>query len=146
MSLPSQAYYATMSDVKNLAGEHVPLNPPERPPGPPPGPPPGTAFEQRYGVHYGVSPVVFSQHTLPHLHSSGGGKSHPSAIPSFESGQAELTAAPNHPVHHRKPGLSNVFLYILAVFLPPVPVFLKAGCGAQVLINVLVSLLVAYRS
>ncbi|BEJ16757.1 hypothetical protein CspHIS471_0601580 [Cutaneotrichosporon sp. HIS471] len=33
--------------------------------------------------------------------------------------------------------VGNVFLYILAIFLPPVPVFLKAGCGMDVLVNIL---------
>ena len=31
---------------------------------------------------------------------------------------------------------SDVLLYFLALFIPPVPVFLKRGCGADVLINV----------
>jgi uncharacterized membrane protein YqaE (UPF0057 family) len=31
---------------------------------------------------------------------------------------------------------SDVLLYFLALFLPPVPVFLKRGCGADLLINI----------
>lgn len=32
---------------------------------------------------------------------------------------------------------SDVLLYFLALFIPPVPVFVKRGCGADVLINIL---------
>ncbi|KAF2668131.1 UPF0057-domain-containing protein [Microthyrium microscopicum] len=32
---------------------------------------------------------------------------------------------------------SDVLLYFLAIFLPPVSVFLKRGCGADLLINIL---------
>ncbi|KAH8899762.1 UPF0057-domain-containing protein [Thozetella sp. PMI_491] len=31
---------------------------------------------------------------------------------------------------------SNVLLYFLAVFVPPASVFLKRGCGADILINI----------
>ncbi|CAK4031580.1 stress response rci [Lecanosticta acicola] len=31
---------------------------------------------------------------------------------------------------------SDVLLYFLALFVPPIPVAMKAGCGADVLINV----------
>ncbi len=31
---------------------------------------------------------------------------------------------------------SDVLLYFLALFIPPVPVFLKRGCGADILINI----------
>ncbi|CAK9779495.1 unnamed protein product [Cutaneotrichosporon oleaginosum] len=34
-------------------------------------------------------------------------------------------------------GVGNVFLFILAIFLPPVPVFIKAGCGCDILVNIL---------
>ncbi|KAF9735749.1 plasma membrane proteolipid Pmp3 [Paraphaeosphaeria minitans] len=36
---------------------------------------------------------------------------------------------------------SNVLLYFLALFLPPVPVFIKRGCGADFLINICLSIL-----
>ncbi|KAK4634048.1 Plasma membrane proteolipid 3 [Fulvia fulva] len=36
---------------------------------------------------------------------------------------------------------SNVCLYFLAIFLPPVAVVLKAGCGADFLINICLSIL-----
>lgn len=48
-----------------------------------------------------------------------------------------LTAAPERAARHKSKG--NVFLYVLAFFLPPVPVFLKAGCGCDVLVNIIVS-------
>ncbi|KXS99716.1 hypothetical protein AC578_9874 [Pseudocercospora eumusae] len=35
----------------------------------------------------------------------------------------------------------NVLLYFLALFLPPLAVFLKTGCGADFLINILLSIL-----
>ncbi|EME88373.1 uncharacterized protein MYCFIDRAFT_181233 [Pseudocercospora fijiensis CIRAD86] len=35
----------------------------------------------------------------------------------------------------------NVLLYFLALFLPPLAVFLKVGCGADFLINILLSIL-----
>jgi uncharacterized membrane protein YqaE (UPF0057 family) len=35
----------------------------------------------------------------------------------------------------------DILLYFLALFLPPVPVFLKAGCGADFLINICLSIL-----
>ncbi|KAF6756308.1 UPF0057-domain-containing protein [Ephemerocybe angulata] len=31
---------------------------------------------------------------------------------------------------------SDMCLYFLAIFIPPVPVFMKRGCGADVLINI----------
>ena len=31
---------------------------------------------------------------------------------------------------------SDVLLYFIALFVPPVPVFLKRGCGADILINI----------
>jgi len=31
---------------------------------------------------------------------------------------------------------ADVLLYFLALFLPPVPVFIKRGCGADLLINI----------
>jgi uncharacterized membrane protein YqaE (UPF0057 family) len=31
---------------------------------------------------------------------------------------------------------SDILLYFLALFIPPIPVFLKRGCGADVLINI----------
>ena len=31
---------------------------------------------------------------------------------------------------------SDVLLYFIALFIPPVPVFLKRGCGADILINI----------
>jgi uncharacterized membrane protein YqaE (UPF0057 family) len=40
---------------------------------------------------------------------------------------------------HPRSRAGNILLYILAIFLPPVPVFLKAGCGCEVLVNILVS-------
>jgi len=36
---------------------------------------------------------------------------------------------------------SDVCLYFLAIFLPPVAVLLKTGCGADFLINILLSIL-----
>jgi uncharacterized membrane protein YqaE (UPF0057 family) len=36
---------------------------------------------------------------------------------------------------------SDVLLYFLALFLPPVPVFLKRGCAADFLINICLSIL-----
>ncbi|EME49037.1 hypothetical protein DOTSEDRAFT_99066, partial [Dothistroma septosporum NZE10] len=36
---------------------------------------------------------------------------------------------------------SDVCLYFLAIFLPPVAVVLKAGCGADFLINICLSIL-----
>ena len=36
---------------------------------------------------------------------------------------------------------SDVLLYFLALFLPPVPVFLKTGCSADFLINIALSIL-----
>ncbi|KAF2090601.1 UPF0057-domain-containing protein [Saccharata proteae CBS 121410] len=36
---------------------------------------------------------------------------------------------------------SDVLLYFLALFLPPVPVFLKRGCGADFLINICLTIL-----
>ncbi|WVW86085.1 hypothetical protein I302_108124 [Kwoniella bestiolae CBS 10118] len=35
----------------------------------------------------------------------------------------------------------DVLLYFLAIFLPPVPVFIKSGCGADTLINILLWIL-----
>ncbi|KAG9238041.1 hypothetical protein BJ875DRAFT_452139 [Amylocarpus encephaloides] len=35
----------------------------------------------------------------------------------------------------------DVLMYLLAIFIPPIPVFLKAGCGADFLINILLCLL-----
>ncbi|WWD03541.1 hypothetical protein V865_001594 [Kwoniella europaea PYCC6329] len=35
----------------------------------------------------------------------------------------------------------DVFLYFLAIFLPPVAVFFKRGCSADVLINILLWIL-----
>ncbi|EPQ58493.1 hypothetical protein GLOTRDRAFT_6258, partial [Gloeophyllum trabeum ATCC 11539] len=31
---------------------------------------------------------------------------------------------------------SDVILYFLAIFVPPLPVFFKTGCGVDVLINI----------
>lgn len=31
---------------------------------------------------------------------------------------------------------SDVLLYLLAILIPPVPVLLRAGCGADVIINI----------
>lgn len=36
---------------------------------------------------------------------------------------------------------SDVLLYFLALFVPPVPVFIKRGCGADFLINICLSIL-----
>ncbi|KIN02352.1 hypothetical protein OIDMADRAFT_18935 [Oidiodendron maius Zn] len=36
---------------------------------------------------------------------------------------------------------SDIFLYILAIFLPPLAVFFKRGCGADFLINIGLSIL-----
>ncbi|OJD30226.1 carbonyl reductase [Diplodia corticola] len=36
---------------------------------------------------------------------------------------------------------SDVLLYFLAIFVPPVPVFIKRGCGADFLINICLSIL-----
>jgi len=36
---------------------------------------------------------------------------------------------------------SDICLYFLALFLPPLSVFLKTGCGADFLINILLSIL-----
>ncbi|QDS70875.1 plasma membrane proteolipid Pmp3 [Venturia effusa] len=36
---------------------------------------------------------------------------------------------------------ADVCLYFLGLFLPPVPVFLKRGCGADFLINICLSIL-----
>jgi len=36
---------------------------------------------------------------------------------------------------------SNVLLYLLAIFLPPLSVFLKTGCGADFLVNIGLSIL-----
>jgi len=36
---------------------------------------------------------------------------------------------------------SDVFAYILAIFLPPLAVFLKRGCGADFFINICLSIL-----
>ncbi|KAG7530934.1 hypothetical protein FFLO_04712 [Filobasidium floriforme] len=36
-----------------------------------------------------------------------------------------------------KSSSGDMLLYVLAILLPPVPVFLKAGCGGQLLINIL---------
>lgn len=38
-------------------------------------------------------------------------------------------------------GGSNVLLYILALFLPPVAVFLRTGCDSNFFINILLSIL-----
>ncbi|WWD19571.1 hypothetical protein CI109_104032 [Kwoniella shandongensis] len=35
----------------------------------------------------------------------------------------------------------DVLLYFVALFIPPIPVFLKAGIGAQLLINILLWIL-----
>jgi len=36
---------------------------------------------------------------------------------------------------------SDILLYVLAVFIPPIPVFMKTGLGADVLINILLWIL-----
>jgi uncharacterized membrane protein YqaE (UPF0057 family) len=36
---------------------------------------------------------------------------------------------------------SDIFKIILAVFLPPIGVFLERGCGADLLINILLTVL-----
>ncbi|KAN0091942.1 UPF0057 domain containing protein [Hyaloscypha variabilis] len=36
---------------------------------------------------------------------------------------------------------SNMCLYFLAIFLPPLAVFFKTGCNADFLINILLSIL-----
>ncbi|KIW40398.1 uncharacterized protein PV06_07602 [Exophiala oligosperma] len=36
---------------------------------------------------------------------------------------------------------SDVLLYFLAIFLPPVAVFLKTGCDSNFLINILLTIL-----
>ncbi|KAF2635911.1 UPF0057-domain-containing protein [Massarina eburnea CBS 473.64] len=36
---------------------------------------------------------------------------------------------------------SDVLLYFLAIWVPPVPVFLKRACGADFLINILLCVL-----
>ncbi|PSS15176.1 hypothetical protein M430DRAFT_123952 [Amorphotheca resinae ATCC 22711] len=36
---------------------------------------------------------------------------------------------------------SDVFAYIVAIFLPPLAVFLKTGCSADFLINICLSIL-----
>ncbi|TVY56600.1 Plasma membrane proteolipid [Lachnellula suecica] len=36
---------------------------------------------------------------------------------------------------------SDVCLYLFAIFLPPVAVFLKTGCGCDFLINILLCIL-----
>ncbi|PWN36266.1 UPF0057-domain-containing protein [Meira miltonrushii] len=36
---------------------------------------------------------------------------------------------------------SDVLLYFLAIFLPPVPVFIKTGCSANFWINILLCFL-----
>ncbi|GFZ48638.1 Plasma membrane proteolipid 3 [Saitozyma sp. JCM 24511] len=33
--------------------------------------------------------------------------------------------------------MSDIVLYIIAIFLPPLAVFARTGCGADVLINIL---------
>ncbi|KAF1827569.1 UPF0057-domain-containing protein [Dissoconium aciculare CBS 342.82] len=40
----------------------------------------------------------------------------------------------------RQSSSSDVLLYLLAVFVPPVPVALKAGCGADLIINIVFTL------
>ncbi|CAK1355491.1 uncharacterized protein RHO25_000826 [Cercospora beticola] len=35
-----------------------------------------------------------------------------------------------------KSSSSDVLLYFLAIFVPPVPVFIKKACGADLLINI----------
>ncbi|KAK1921951.1 hypothetical protein DB88DRAFT_496686 [Papiliotrema laurentii] len=32
---------------------------------------------------------------------------------------------------------SDVLLYFIALFIPPIPVFIKRGCGADLLINLI---------
>ncbi|TLD15248.1 hypothetical protein PspLS_10675 [Pyricularia sp. CBS 133598] len=41
----------------------------------------------------------------------------------------------------RTSSTSDVLLYLLAILLPPVPVFLCRGCGADFLINIGLSIL-----
>ncbi|KAF9071825.1 hypothetical protein BDP27DRAFT_1321435 [Rhodocollybia butyracea] len=36
---------------------------------------------------------------------------------------------------------SNICLYVLALFLPPVAVFIKRGCGCDLFINICLDLL-----
>ncbi|ETW76020.1 stress-induced hydrophobic peptide [Heterobasidion irregulare TC 32-1] len=36
---------------------------------------------------------------------------------------------------------SDVILYFLAIFIPPIPVFMKRACGADLLINILLWIL-----
>ena len=40
-----------------------------------------------------------------------------------------------------KSSTSDMCLYFLAVFLPPLAVFFKTGCGSSFLINILLSIL-----
>ncbi|CAG8971505.1 hypothetical protein HYALB_00002090 [Hymenoscyphus albidus] len=36
---------------------------------------------------------------------------------------------------------ADVCLYLLTIFIPPIPVFLKTGCGADFLINICLTVL-----
>lgn len=36
---------------------------------------------------------------------------------------------------------SDVFAYLVAIFIPPIAVFLKTGCGADFLINICLTIL-----
>ncbi len=48
---------------------------------------------------------------------------------------------PQNPANKSTPLQSDVCLYFLAIFLPPLAVFFKRGCNADFLINILLSIL-----
>jgi len=52
-----------------------------------------------------------------------------------------ILSSPRNPANKSSPLQTDVCLYFLAIFLPPLAVFLKRGCNADFLINILLSIL-----
>ncbi|KDQ60297.1 hypothetical protein JAAARDRAFT_32678 [Jaapia argillacea MUCL 33604] len=56
-------------------------------------------------------------------------------------GTVPATAPPVGVRRTRVSPMSDILLYFIALFIPPIPVFLKTGCGVDLLINILLWIL-----
>lgn len=62
------------------------------------------------------------------------------SIPFSSSPQSKRRSRTNKMPSQVSP-TSDVILYFLAIFIPPIPVFMKRACGADLLINILLWIL-----
>ena len=76
------------------------------------------------------------------------GDNAPSSINNHHQLKPKLNINPVHHLemsHHPRPArptsASNIILYVLAFFLPPLPVFIKTGCSGNFLLNLLLTLI-----